>query len=203
MPMIEPMSHTFQLIASALSGFLVFIFGMFMIWESVKGRAKLNATSWLIWVLNDVVILIGTLRAGASNTLIVPLLYTVLGALILTMALRYHWQPLGSLEKVCLALAALGWILLFMTKDPLFALSLGVVVNTLGTLPTLIRLKKNPYAEPFLPWFLNWLSSLFSIMSVERLNLELLLFPVDVFLLSGLVVLMISRPPKLDGGRLR
>ena len=191
------MMHNLQFSFSILSGLLAFTFGLFMIWEGIHGKSKLNATSWLIWVLNDIVILIGSFHAGAINTLIVPIVYTVLGLIILTLALRYHWQPLGKLEKLCLALAGVGWVMLFMTQNPLLALSLGVVVNTLGTLPTLIRLKRDPHAEPFLPWFLNWLSSIFSILSLECLSLELLLFPVDVFLLSGLVVWFITRRAKV------
>lgn len=102
------------------------------------------------------------------------------------------------LEIVCFVLSIVGIGFYFSFSDPIWSLATATAVNTLGGIPTLVRLSKDPKSEKPAVWTLVWLAGLFSLLSLERYGIELWLFPLCSFVLTSLILgLALRRAPEV------
>lgn len=182
-----------QNIFALVSGILAFIFYVSIFHDALKKVTNPNPTSWCIWALNDTVILFSSFNAGAFNTLSVPLVYSIFGWSILFASMKNKKIKLTILEKICFLGSLVSWCFYFASEEPLNALLIAVIVNTLGGLPTISKLIKDPDSEKFKSWIFILTSGICSLLSLEKYSLELLLFPIASFLMSSTIVALILK----------
>ena len=186
-------------VLSVLSGVFVFLFYVAVARDALRKIITPNPTSWLIWSLNDSLILFASLSAGAFNTLAVPLVYSIFGWFVVAAALRNKRRRPNRLETFCLVGAAVGWFCFLLSFGSFVSLLISVAVNTIGAAPTIIRVSRDPAAERFRPWLLVWIGSALSLASLERWDVSLILFPIDSLILCSLVLLFICRGGAVGG----
>lgn len=184
----------FRATLSILSGLFVFVFYGAILREALKKIITPNPVSWLIWSLNDALILFASWSAGAWNTLAVPLIYAIFGWFIVIAALRNERRMPNTIETICLAGAVLGWVCYLLSFGSFTSLVIAITVNTLGGVPTMIRLVKNPRAERFRSWILVWIGSALSLASLEQFQPVFFLFPVNSLVLTSVIILLMLRP---------
>jgi hypothetical protein len=175
------------------SGLCAFLFYFGIIRSIIRDQSKANRTTWSILGINDFLILCSSFSLGARNTLWVPLVYVLCGLTCLFLSIKNDRLPLSAVDKGCLAGSVIAWILWAITKEPFIALALGVLVNTLGVVPTWRRTYLNPDSQPLIPWIIISMAGGFMILSLEQFTLPLALFPFDSLLISTIETLLIFR----------
>jgi len=191
--MLEDHFELIRRVFSVLSGLFVFLFYLAVARDALRKVITPNPVSWLIWSLNDTLILCASWSAGAANTLAVPLVYAIFGWFVVAAAIRNERHRPSYLEIFCLSGAVVGWFCYLLSFGSFISLLISVAVNTIGAAPTIIRISRNPAAERFRSWILVWIGSALSLASVERFDVTLALFPVDSLLICSLVILFICR----------
>lgn len=90
------------------------------------------------------------------------------------------------------ASALLWWHL----RSPLSILAINLIIDLLGALPTLRKTYLDPTGEDPLAWTLFLVGNSLNLLAIEKWTLPLTLYPVYMFTLSGLMVLVIFWPRK-------
>lgn len=185
-----------QHILGYLSGVLAYLFYAGIILSILRGQSKPSRTTWTIWSINDLLIFCSSYYVGARNTLWVPLVYVVCSVLCLVLSLKNDPKPIGALDRACLALSLLAWVLWGFTHSAFVALVLGVAVNTLGAIPTWRRVWHDPHCERWQPWSCIVAAAFLQLAAVEQFSVALVLFPLDSLLVSGTVTALAAGPRK-------
>jgi hypothetical protein len=175
-----------------ISGLLAFIFYVQVFYQTLSGQIRPNPTSWFIWTFNDTLILAGSWSVGAWNSLWVPLVYSVFGWFVFIAAARSDRRPLTTLELSCLIGSLCGWGAFFFTHA-LWSIVIGSVVNSLAAIPTIRIAFREPQRESLSAWVLVSVSVVCMLLSSERLELSLLLFPVDSIVNCSVIVFGLLR----------
>lgn len=178
-----------------LSGVLAFLFYWKIIRSITSGETRPSRTSWIIWTVNDVLLLGSSYAVGVRNTIWLPLVYAFCSALCLFLCFKHDKRPLSYLDITCLVTSALAWLIWGYFNSPLLALILGVFVNSLGTVPTLYKLYYDPQSESSSIWALIVLAAVAQILALERYTFALMLFPVNTLLLSATILSLSIRRP--------
>src|SRR3954467_5028621 len=76
----------------------------------IRGDRKPERTSWLIWTLSSVLILMSYYVLGARETIWVPLAYVVGSGMITILSWGYGQEGWGLLEKVSLVVGIISAI---------------------------------------------------------------------------------------------
>lgn len=181
------------MIFAILSGIFALAFYCDVFRDTIRGRIKPKPSSWFVWSLNDSLILVASWSVGAINTLVVPLVYAVFGWAILAASIKNNYGKLSLIEVVCLLGSIISWSLYLGVPNPFYSLLIGVFVNALGCIPTIVGLWRNPENESLRSWSLLLFASIFSVASLEHYKLELLLFPITSLLLIVIINLLIAR----------
>jgi hypothetical protein len=100
--MFEDHFELIRRVFSVLSGLFVFSFYLAVARDALRKIITPNPVSWLIWSLNDTLILCASWSAGAANTLAVPFVYAIFGWFVVAVALRNKRHRPSPLESsVC------------------------------------------------------------------------------------------------------
>lgn len=151
---------------SVLAGLLFLAAFVPYIQAIIKGQTKPAKTSWLIWATLDTIILFSLVSKHALNG---QILGAVAGAWIVTyLAFRFGRAGWQKLDVFCLAGSVLGLILWAVTRQPVVALSISVVILLIGAVPTIVNAWRNPSRENKLAWTLYWLSCVCAILAIKE-----------------------------------
>ena len=176
-----------QGVLGILSGLLALLFYIQVFRQTLTGRIRPNPTSWFIWTFNDTLILAGSWSLGAWNSLWVPLVYSVFGWFVFLAAARNDRRLPSQLEWGCLIGSLCGWGVYLFTHA-FWSIVVGSVVNSLAAVPTMRNAFKEPQRESLGAWILISTSLLFMVLSIERLEVSLWLFPIGSLLNCTVIV---------------
>lgn len=181
-----------QSVWSLLSGFFFFVAFAPYIWAMVKGELKAPKSSWMIWGMVDLIVLVAMLKQGVLNGQMVG---AVLGAWLVTgLAFKYGETGWKFLDKVCLVLAVVG-IVLWNVLDSAFLgmmISLGVIF--IGAIPAFQRAWVAPKTESKLAWTLFWISCVFALLAVPAWTIEHAAQPIVFFVIETVMMVLIFIP---------
>jgi len=135
----------------------------------LRGGAKPNRVSWLMWSIAPFIAAAAALSNGVGLAAL-PVFMSGLSPFLIFSAsfvLRNaHWK-LTSSDYVCGLLSALALILWFVTKDPNIAIILAIASDALASVPTLTKAWNHPETEiawPFLVGVFNAATSFSAIV---------------------------------------
>lgn len=156
--------------------------------DTLRGSVRPNAISWLLWTTLQVIVVLAQFAAGASWSIILPLVMTFNTGLITVLALvGYGYKKYGLLDWICFFLAAYALALWYVTGNPVLALVLIIFANFLAALPTFVKTYREPESESLGSWSLVVLASLLSVASTAIRNVANLIFPAYLLFESVLI----------------
>lgn len=154
----------------------------------LRGKARPERMSWSLWTLLGA-IYFGTavMEEGATIFSFGELAgYSI----ILALSLRYGVGGNSRQDLYALGVAMVALVLLVTTQNSLVSLLLALFIDTIGAVLTLNKLRSDPTSESRLFWGLSATASLLAVLSLRTLSFETLAFPVYLFGLSVVIVLM-------------
>ena len=161
--------------------------------EIVKGQVKPERISWLLWTLLGLTYYFSALFAeGATLFTFGELIGPVI---IFILALKFGVGGKSKFDLISLAVALIAFVLLFIVEGVLIGLLLALIVDGIGAMLTIRKLLIDPSSESKWFWGIGALSGVLAIVSLDNYNVETLLFPAYVVILSSFIFTK-SKPSK-------
>jgi len=151
------------LAAAALQalGFLLIAMAM------LRGEARPNCYSWLIWSVVAKLAAASSWQAGATWPLAGAAMNALGCVLILALALRHGASGRNPVDTTCLAIAGSGLALWLLTDEPVAGLVLFLGADASGAVPTIRNVLVDPARENVSGWAILALAGAAAVLSVE------------------------------------
>ena len=151
------------LAAAALQalGFLLIAMAM------LRGEARPNRYSWLIWSVVATLAAASSWQAGATWPLAGAAMNALGCVLILALALRHGVSGRNPVDTTCLAIAGSGLALWLLTDEPVAGLVLFLGADASGAVPTIRNVLVDPARENVSGWAILALAGAAAVLSVE------------------------------------
>ncbi|HEX3095719.1 MAG TPA: hypothetical protein VHQ20_01205 [Patescibacteria group bacterium] len=168
------MLHFFGIISAVLAFLAVVPY----VRDVFKGTTKPNQASWLIWVALLVLALLSQRIGGAKDSLLLTIGDLIGSSVILGLAIfkgtnKWHW-----VDKASLVGAGIGFICLFVFKQPIVGLAITIFIDACGAVPTIRKSFIDPKSETLSTWIIVGVAGIFGAISVGSFNLVILIYPI-------------------------
>lgn len=152
-----------------------------------------NLTSWSLWTLIGLAILLSYKSAGADSS-IWPAVFGFTNPFIITIILlkrRGEWKKPEPYEKLCLIFGIISLVILFFTRKveyfAQFALYTAIVADLCAAIPTIIQYWTNPVSDRPFAWSLFAIGYGIGIFAVKDHSWANDLLPIYMFFGAFLV----------------
>lgn len=162
----------------------------------MSGKAKPHRTTRLIVWLASVAGLLGVISSTNLSGKIFALIFLVRATYLLVMSIFYGVGGLAKLDKYCLGLGLLALITYATTQSGLLTITLGVLADVIGYVPTFVKTYHKPSSEDPLFFTVEGVASLLGVFAVWELKADIL-FPLYFTICSLLMVVLIYRKKML------
>ena len=150
--------------------------------DIVHGAAKPERASWFIWIILGSIAFFSQLAEGAKPSLWLVGMDTLGGIITFIFALIYGSGSLNKRDIIGLLFVSLGLILWYFTRHAAIALIIIILVDSIGTILTVIKSYKDPGSETMTIWLCVALAGVLAMLSVGKFSPVLLLYPFNIFL---------------------
>ena len=172
-------------IAFGAAGYIIYITSIF------RGATKPHVFTWLIYALVDVIVFAAQLVEGGGPGAWATALGAFGNAAIFLLALRFGEKRVMTLDRVCLLGALLGIVLWQITSNPLTAVVVLTITNTLAVVPTIRKSYWRPFEESISIWGLDIARFGLALFALSTFNSTTALFPAGVVVTNSVLVGMI------------
>ena len=156
--------------------------------DILRLKTKPERGSWFIWTMLGFIAFFSQLAKGATNSLWLTVGQTTSVLIIFLLSLKYGYGGLGKRDLRALIGAGIGLVLWYLTREASFALIFVIIVDSIGTLLTLLKAYKDPESETLSTWIISGTSGIFGMLAVGSLNLILLAYPFYIVLANYVIV---------------
>jgi len=168
-----------------LSG-VMFVFSYIpYIKDTLRGKTRPERASWCIWATLGTIAFFSQLVKGATNSLWLPGIGTLCSILILLLSIRYGVGGFTKRDIIALGFAGIGLLLWSVTNEPTIALLLVILIDAAGACVTIAKSFKDPESETLTTWILDAAAGLLAAVSIGKLNIILLAYPLYIFLANS------------------
>ncbi len=157
----------------------------------LKGKTKPNRATWWIWAVLGIIICASYWSVGARSTF----WYTLPIGMITTalLSLKYGvggWTPF---DRLCLAGAAAGLLLWWVSGIPFTALAIGMFIDIIGYFPTMRKIWHDPGSEDKLTWAMFFVAAVLNFAAIDRWTVEIAAYPAYIIIFNSLVLALLLR----------
>jgi hypothetical protein len=152
------------------------------------GKVKPHRVSWFIWMILTGIVAYNQVRNGGGWSSLFFISTTFLVTIVFILSLTRGITEISHIDKICLvsALVLLGyWVTL---RDTNFSTYLAVIIDAIGLTPTIIKTLKNPETESYIQWVLAAVAGVFTVLSVAKMELVLIVYPIYIIIGNGCIV---------------
>jgi hypothetical protein len=176
---------------TVLSGFTIAIAYIPFIRGTIRGWVVPNRASWIVWLVQDVLMAASAIMAGVGPAAVMPVIWGLGAAMVLILSLTKGTRSaFTGLEKACLVLSGLGILLWATTGSPRLALVASVSAACIGGVPTVVKAWVKPWTETMSGWLLMILGTVFSSLAIQRWTFDSGFLPIVI----GLFQLSVALP---------
>jgi len=164
----------------------------------VKGKTKPNIITWLTWTL---LIAIAAVALFAAHQPQAALLLT--GDALATFAvaifgLGYGIARLDGFDIGCQIAALIGLGLWLVFNSPMIAVVATIVIDAIGTIPTLRHSWSHPEEETSSTFALGVVATICTLLSLKAYSVSAWLYPLYLLLSNALLVVTIRYGEQLE-----
>lgn len=173
--------------------------GLVYLVDTVRGRARPNRVTWLLWGLFPLVIFAAQRAQGVAELSWTTASAGLLPLLVLAASFgnpRAYWKS-APRDVLLLAAALAGLALWAVTDDPNHALGLALAADILASLPTLHKAWREPRSESWPAYAVSALGFGISLLAVPKHSLQDTAFVAYIFLLNAALALLAARRPAI------
>lgn len=158
----------------------------------MAGKAKPHRVTRLIVWLASIAGLLGVIHSTNKAGIIFAAIFFSRASYLLIMSLIFGVGGASRLDKSCLLIGVLALVGYFITGSGLLAISLGILADLFGYIPTFVKTWRDPKSEDPVFFGIESLASLFAVFAIWELRVDIL-FPIYFMLCGGTVIFLIYR----------
>lgn len=170
-----------------IAGLVTFAATVPYIVAAAKGSIQPSAVTWAGGALLNGIVFAAQISSEPSWSSGLALAATIYCSIVTVLAVRFNFPGFTMLDKVCIALgivAIAGWQ---MTNQPLVAVALAILADTIICVPMLVKLWRDPATEMASRFLICAGSSVLGVISSRHFKAIDLAWPVYLVLLNGLI----------------
>ena len=158
----------------------------------LAGKAKPHRVTRLIVWLASIAGVLGVLHSTSLSGQIFAGIFAARATYLLVMAFIYGTGGASKLDKVCLTFGILALASYLATGSGLLAISLGILADVIGYVPTFVKTYHKPDSEDPLFFAIEGTAALLAIVAIGEWKVDIL-FPIWFTLSCVIVVVLIYR----------
>lgn len=151
-------------------------------------KTKPERASWFIWTVLGFIAFFSQWAKGATDSLWLTGGQTLAVLIVVFLSIKYGTGGFSRRDIFALIAAGFGLILWYLTSDAIFALAMVILVDSIGSLLTAIKVYGDPGSETLSTWVMSGTSGIFGALAVGSLNPVLLAYPIYIFVANYLIV---------------
>lgn len=158
------------------------------IFAILKGKAKPERASWLIWSVLTAMGFFTQLAVGATHSLWLPGIQGIGVIIVLILSIRYGFGGLLKRDVVTLIAAVITLLIWYFTDNAVVAVYLTVLIDAMGAWLTVVKAYEHPESETLITWALSGTGGFFGLLAVGVYDLPILAYPFYIFICNFAVV---------------
>jgi hypothetical protein len=176
----------------ALAAFVPYIIAI------LRGSTRPNRATWFIWTVVGLLLATSYYSSGARHTLWAAASYVVGPFVVAVLSIKFGEGGWTWFDRLCLLGAGASVPLWWLSGSPLVALVINLVIDTLGTLPTIRKSYYNPQREDRTAWALGLAGATVNLFAIEAWSFEIAAYPIYMFLNAATIAALVLRPRKQE-----
>jgi len=178
-----------------LLGVLIsFVGGLSYLIDTVKGKTQPNRVSWFIWALAPLIAFSAEINKGVGIQSLMTFIVGFNPLLIFLASFvnkKSEWK-LGKLDIVCGVLAVSGMVAWLLLKEGNVAIFFSILADGIAGVPTIIKSYFFPETENYQVFLGGAISALLTLLTIQVWTFAHYAFPVYIFLICLLLLLLIK-----------
>lgn len=171
---------TMFLFLGLLSGVISIVMYVPYIADTLRRKTHPQRASWLIWTVLGYIALSSQLAKGATDSVWMTVAQTLGTTLIFALSLQLGTGGFSRRDVASLALAGLGLVVWYFTREAAYALFITMGIDAIGAVLTAIKAYEMPGSETLVTWILSAISGLLGAAAVGRFSPILMAYPLYV-----------------------
>ena len=159
--------------------------------DILRGSTRPQRMTWGIWTTLAFVVLASQWASGATWSLTLTIGQAISCLVIFLLALRRGVGGFSRIESALLAIAALGIAGWLIADDPLVATCSVVLADLIAMAMMLPKTYRDPSSETLSTYVIGTVSTVFALLAVDALAVDLLVYPLYILIADSAVVAMI------------
>ena len=178
-----------------LGGLLVLFAFVPYIRSILKRKTVPNVVTWWVWTFATGVLVVVYLQSSEPSgwTIFLPIVYFFGQGIVALLSLTYGVKEWTRFDVICLIGGVLSIGLWYVFHSPIPALIANIAGDFFGALPTIRKTYAHPESEDAVAWTLGSLGALATLLAIENVSLFVVIFPLYMFLASGLTAVLALR----------
>ena len=160
--------------------------------DVVKGRVKPHPYTWFVWTIVSCVVFFGQVTKGAGIGAIPTAVSEVFTLIIFLFSIKYGFKNPPRSDKYFLAIALLGLIPWFLTKDPTISVIVVVAIDLIAFIPTLRKTYCYPKTETPILYGTNVLRHFLALGALGSYNIATMLHSISMIITNSIMVIFIK-----------
>lgn len=161
----------------------------------IKGHAKPNLVSWVIWMLAPFIGTFFLLKAGTGLS-VLPVFMAGFGpflVIITALLVKNGFWKIQKFDIYCGVLSVLSLLCYIFTQNLGISIFFAIFSDTLAGVPTIIKSWKFPETESGIIYFLAMVSNIIGLLTLKIWSFSTAAFGIFVTLQCVLILLAIHR----------
>jgi len=181
-----------KIILVVIASLLAIVGNIHYLRDVIKGRVKPHPYTWFIWTIVSCVVFFGQVAKGAGIGAIPTAFAEVFTVIIFLYSLKYGFKNPPRIDKYFLALALLGLIPWFITKDPTISVIIVVLIDLVAFVPTLHKTYFHSQSETPILYGSNVLRHSLIISTLGAYNIATMLHSISMIITNSIMVIFMK-----------
>lgn len=181
-----------KIILVVIASLLAIVGNIHYLRDVIKGRVKPHPYTWFVWTIVSCVVFFGQVAKGAGVGAIPTAFSEVFTIIIFLYSLKYGFKNPPRRDKYFLALALLGLIPWFITKDPTISVIIVVLIDLIAFVPTLQKTYFHSQSETPVLYGSNVLRHSLTLSTLGAYNIATMLHSISMIITNSIMVIFIK-----------
>lgn len=160
--------------------------------DIARGTTRPHRGAWLVWSTLGATAFVSQLADGATWSLALVGVQTILMTLVLALSIRRGTGGVGRYDLTLMSAAGLGIVGWLLSDDPAVATSFVVAADLAGVVLMLPKTWRDPWSETLSTYALASAAGVFGAAAVGGLDASLVLYPAYFALANGAMAAVIA-----------
>jgi len=177
-----------------LGALLSFYGGLNYLIATLKGEAKPNRVSWVLWTLAPLIAFSAELQKGVGLASLMTFMvgFNPLMVVIASFVNKKAYWRLSKMDYVYGSISVFALIIWKLTGEGNLAILFAILADGFASIPTIIKSYRNPETENSPIFFFGMVNAGITLLTIKTWNFAHIGFPIYILLLCAFVYVLIK-----------